>query len=467
MIRHLVVLAVMAVLFAAVFLLDTRLGKPSKERPTPQRHVIQYGCLVLLGALVYGFVSFGILGAVAFAVLLCVAGAGMVAAAERLAPSQFPTPAGAAATEPEPVRVADAALGRPAPAFERVGTWLSSRGNCRNTAWSPAPGPRQPRLAWRYRVPPGPRSYSDYVNGAPAVATSGDVYLATGHGLAALSADGVERWFLETEHLCAAPALDLGGRVVGSSTRGLVVVAPAGDATWREYAGATLGAATVAEDGTIVLAGGSVTAFHADGTRKWSAKGLPRMRYPPAVSPRGDVYVTSHDTQVWNQEDPSSGYDLFQALSPAGGELERVEANDEGYGSVWGGDTAAMCLEDGTPVAGCGERGDPRRLRPPRAARLRAHGAGPPGNVVRPDRRALPRRGGPYGGRGAVAGRSDERRAAHRRRRAADLLRRLGHGPRAGAGRLEAVDLGGARRPAGACGLAAGLGDWAWAVRST
>lgn len=314
-------------------------------------------------------------GFVATLIVLTLATLVMVSVLQTAAPRWFPSvpikPSGSSAKPEAPaeqqtaltayaISLPSSAFGRPAAQRESIGPWLSSRGNNRNTAWTPALGPASnPKLAWRWRIEGEPGSYNHLIGG-PCIDGNGIAYIGTSRGLTALNPDGTKRWTIGVDD-AAAPALDGKGNIVSAFAKRLLVATPSGEATWHECDDLRGRAVTIGDDGAIYVAGGGsgdldggrLTAFDASGSKRWSIKTIRGVDYPPAISPQGVVFFSSHDSIVWNSDDPSVGYDRFQRLSATGEELELDDRNDEGHGDVWGA-TAAMSLEDGREIVGIG-----------------------------------------------------------------------------------------------------------------
>src|SRR5436309_3834330 len=195
--------------------------------------------------------------------------------------------------------------------------WSSARANCRNTACTTALGPTRPRLLWTFHVDSStPEAYDGYLTSPPAIDANGNVYVGTGSGLVSLAPNGEPRWRVPTPNAAAAPALDEAGSVVSAAYQKGVLWALGSlpDVRWADIRLAgSAHAASVADNGSIYLACEQrVVEVNPDGRETWSAPCYRGIPFPPAVSSDGAVYFKTHDTMVWDWEDPSESYDSLE-----------------------------------------------------------------------------------------------------------------------------------------------------------
>jgi len=237
--------------------------------------------------------------------------------------------------------------------------WRSARANCRNTACTTALGPTRPRLLWTFHVDSsGPGAYDDYLTGPPAIDASGNVYVGTGSGLVSLAPNGEPRWRVPTTNAAASPALDEASAVVSAAYAKGVLWAYGSrpDVRWADVAlTGSAHAASIADNGSIYLACEQrVVEVSPDGRETWSAPCLRGIPFPPAVSNDGAVYFKTHDTMVWDWEDPSESYDSLEGHRSKiwKASFSHTDTTESTWAQSHGGDCAAICASDGTPIGG-------------------------------------------------------------------------------------------------------------------
>jgi outer membrane protein assembly factor BamB len=112
---------------------------------------------------------------------------------------------------------------------------------------------------------------------------------------------------------------------------------------------------SVAESGSIYLACEQrVLEVSPDGRETWSAPCSRGIPFPPAVSSDGAIYFKTHDTMVWGWEDPSESYDSLEGHRSTiwKARFTHTDTTENTWAQSLGGDCAAMCASDGTPIGG-------------------------------------------------------------------------------------------------------------------
>ena len=179
--------------------------------------------------------------------------------------------------------------------------WAAERRDAQGSYWSPARGPRQAMILWRYFNPDG------FVGG-PVIDVNGSLYLtARGKTLVSLTPEGKERWrvTLPAEPL-GSPAINKDGRILVATEEGdLLSFDNSGKRLWVYRSdppdqGLTSPVVGKARDGLIYYAVRNfLVAVTPMGKRAWQIT-LPTYSYVapiPKVSPNG-TYLFFEDSIV-------------------------------------------------------------------------------------------------------------------------------------------------------------------------
>lgn len=237
--------------------------------------------------------------------------------------------------------------------------WPALRANSRNTGWTPVNGPAQGRLRWTFTVEAG-----NTLSGPPIANSTGTLFLGTGHGLCALTADGRQQWMLETRNAVRVPTLDDSGNLICAvHSEGLLFASPDGQNERMVPHRLDEPASPVVSEGGNIYVGAyqKLYAFNKEGHLLWATSCSGRVRYPPALSPDGMIYVKAQDSYTWDPDEFTECADTFYTLLP-NGEIKATQTA-RGYcidGDCWGSDCygddcTPLCDEDGTPAAGLGK----------------------------------------------------------------------------------------------------------------
>jgi YD repeat-containing protein len=136
---------------------------------------------------------------------------------------------------------------------------------------------------------------------APAVAPSGDVYVATSNVMRAFTAALEPRWTYNLRgNVTASPSVAYDGSVyVGDSAGYVYALSGTGALRWeQQFSGSSSQNSSVAigANGTLYIGGYASTLFAvnaADGTQRWSAPTTGTV-FTPAIAANGNVYATTY-----------------------------------------------------------------------------------------------------------------------------------------------------------------------------
>jgi outer membrane protein assembly factor BamB len=177
-----------------------------------------------------------------------------------------------------------------------------------------------PSPAWSYN--PGSNAVIRW--SSPAIAADGTVYVgASSNRLLALNTDGSLKWArtLSTS-VFTSPAIGTDGTVyVSSFDATLHAVSPDGNLKWSAPTGfTTLSSPLVGGDGTIYIGANGLSAFGADGSRKWLLSAPGEMRATPVFLPNGSIVAAGFNGTVLG-------------VTPDGRELWRFTAGNTVFSS--------------------------------------------------------------------------------------------------------------------------------------
>jgi parallel beta-helix repeat protein len=181
---------------------------------------------------------------------------------------------------------------------------------------------------------------------APAIASDGTIYQATGSGnsLKAFYPNGTQKWDIQIfgDDADSSPAIAPDGTIyVGSYDYNLYAIYPNGTKKWNYTTGDWVySSPAIAPDGTIYVGSDdyNLYAIYPNGTKKWNYTTDYYVLSSPAIAPDGTIYVGSDDknlyaiypngTKKWNYtttgaiySSPAIGADGTVYISPYNGRL--------------------------------------------------------------------------------------------------------------------------------------------------
>ncbi len=175
--------------------------------------------------------------------------------------------------------------------------WAMSRHDAQNTAQSPFPGPRTPRLKWKFTT----GGYA--IGSSPVIGRNGTIYVATENGpLYAINPDGSQKWVFQNGGSgWASPAVATDGTVyVISINFGLYAVNPDGSKRWAFAHPDCFTPPTIGSDGTIYVVGDKVYAIRPDGSKKWEFHtGYRDAGTSPTLALDGTIYIAGYGPTLY------------------------------------------------------------------------------------------------------------------------------------------------------------------------
>ncbi len=157
------------------------------------------------------------------------------------------------------------------------------------------------------------------IYGDPA-ATAGMVYITaySGHVVAINRADGTGKWAAQLPGRIIGGALAEGGRVYAATNRGELfsLAADSGFVQWRRRIADEVWSTPLLVEGLVVIAGmdGSVSAYDADGNRRWRERPAGRGIAAALTLADGRLYAASFDQRVYAL-DPATGKTVWRSAT--------------------------------------------------------------------------------------------------------------------------------------------------------
>jgi outer membrane protein assembly factor BamB len=201
-----------------------------------------------------------------------------------------------------------------------------------------------------------------YLEGTPAVADDGTVYVGTfakdipeNAGIYAIK-DGVILWYFETEDstesMCT-PAIGSDGTIYfGADDSKFYAISPEGKELWQyKTSGMIESSPAIGAEGTIYIGssnvpegGASFYALNSDGTLKWTNSGNSNsIVSSPAIGADGSIYVGSYGGIFYAFGEPKEGKGIIEQNIPA-------LKHDDGKGGSWNPkDDEVDCFEPEGP----------------------------------------------------------------------------------------------------------------------
>jgi outer membrane protein assembly factor BamB len=195
-------------------------------------------------------------------------------------------------------------------------------------------------LKWTYDT-------GNYINSSPAIGLDGTIYVGSGSGdLHAINPDGSERWLFPTvDWVDSSPAIGADGTVyVGSWDYSLYAINADGEQRWSfATEGPILSSPAIGADGTLYVGSddGSVYAIDSDGKLAWKYTTGDAIESSPALGVDGTIYVGSLDGYLYAiAADGSLRWRYFISYAI----ISSPAVREDGSVVFGGGDNKITCL---------------------------------------------------------------------------------------------------------------------------